>query len=321
MASKKYFLAIFSVFLSIFSVNLSADFLDDVVAEINYVRTRPQEYALKRLTPRLKNYKGLDYYLNPKLAVVTKEGAKACKECIEVLKKQKPLPPLTMDDVLCKAASAHMKDQSKSGQVGHEGRDGSHSKDRIKKAGFEGEITGENISYGATTAIDIVANLMIDDGVPDRGHRDNLLDTDFEKIGVAYAKGPKVAHGSICVIDFGGFDKGQQNIESSKQNSNKKGGSSVSKSNSGKKGGSSALAPNSGKKGKGSAGKAEGHKGSGSSEGNGGGKKDKEDENDDEVDDNTGSDDDDGGDYDDDGDYDGDYDGGDYGGDYSDDCD
>ena len=301
MANKKYFLAIFSVFLSIFSVNLSADFLDDVVAEINYVRTRPQEYALKRLTPRLKNYKGLDYYLNPKLAVVTKEGVTACKECIEVLKKQKPLPPLTMDYVLCKAASAHMKDQSKSGQIGHQGRDGSHSKDRIKKAGFDGGITGENISYGATTAIDIVANLMIDDGVPDRGHRDNLLDTDFEKIGVAYAKGPKVAHGAICVIDFGGFvDKLQQNIESSKQNS-------------GKKDGSSALAPNSGKKDRGSAGKAGGHKGGEGSAGRGGGK---EDENDDEADDNTDSDDDVDG-----GDYDGDYDDGDYDSDYGGDCD
>ena len=213
-----------------------------------------------------------------------------------MLKKQKPLPPLTMDYVLCKAASAHMKDQSKSGQIGHQGRDGSYSKDRIKKAGFDGGITGENISYGATTAIDIVANLMIDDGVPDRGHRDNLLDTDFEKIGVAYAKGPKVPHGAICVIDFGGFVDKLQNIESSKQNS-------------GKRDGSSALAPNKDKK----AGNSRG--------GSSGGKKDKEDEEKDDDIDNDGEDGSsdieiDDGDYDGGGDYDGDIDydgGGDYG--------
>ena len=133
MANKKCFLAIFTgVFISIFSSGLFADMLDDIVAEINYVRTRPQEYASKRLTPRLKKYKGLDYYQTDKLIVATKEGAKACVECIEVLKKQKPLSPLTMDYALCRSAAVHKTDQSRSGKVGHQGSDGSYSSDRIK---------------------------------------------------------------------------------------------------------------------------------------------------------------------------------------------
>ena len=101
MMNKKCFLSFFAIlFFSIFSSTLFADFLDDVVAEINYVRTRPQEYAQKRLVPRLKNYKGLDYHIDSKHKVPTNEGVTACKECIEVLKKQQPLLPLTMDKFL-----------------------------------------------------------------------------------------------------------------------------------------------------------------------------------------------------------------------------
>ena len=220
MINKRCFLVVFaSVFFSIFSSSLFADFLDDVVAEINYVRTRPQEYAQKRLVPRLKNYKGLDYYIDSKNKVPTKEGAKACKECIEVLKKQKPLLPLTMDKFLCISADMHAKDQMKTGQMGSQGSDGSWPNARIEKAGFKGSQVGENVAYGSRNAIDIVLSLMIDDGVSDRGRRSNFLDPDFDKIGVAFVKGGKAAHGSVCVIDFGGGVK--QNAPSPKQSSGK----------------------------------------------------------------------------------------------------
>lgn len=221
MANKRCLFAIFAgVF--VFSSNLFADRLDDIVAEINFVRTRPKEYALERLTPRLKNYKGNDYYRSSTEIISTREGAAACIECIEVLKKQKPLCPLTMDAFLCKSAAMHMRDQSETGTVGHEGSDGSHSYDRIERAGFKGNPVGENLSYGATNPIDIVANLMIDDGVPDRGHRENFLEPRYDRVGVSYAQGKKVAYGALCVIDLGGSGQGGQTAEAPRQSAGKK---------------------------------------------------------------------------------------------------
>ena len=220
MTNQKYFLVFFiTIFLSMFSSNLFADILDDIVAEINYVRTRPQEYALKRLTPMLKKYKGKNFYESAEIIIETEEGVAPCLECIEVLKKQKPLCPLTMDNFLCIAAKMHAEDQMRTGQVGHEGSDGSQMHDRIKKAGFRGTAMGENIAYGCRSAIEIVAGLMIDDGVPDRGHRVNFLDPDYDRVGVAYGKGQRATYGTICVIEMGG---GVQNTSSSGQSNDKR---------------------------------------------------------------------------------------------------
>jgi|GEM_PF-1426919 len=208
MINKRCFLAIFAtLFLSIFSSSLFADFLDDIVDEINFMRTRPQEYAEKRLIPILKAYKGLKVPCDDGRIITTKEGAAPCRECIEILKKQKPLPPLTMDGYLCKSAAMHMRDLRGKNRTGHQGSDGSRSWDRMERAGFKGTKWGENLTFGSRTPIDIVRDCMIDDGVPDRGHRENFLDPDFDRVGVAYAQGGKAVNGSVCVIDLGRIKK------------------------------------------------------------------------------------------------------------------
>jgi uncharacterized protein YkwD len=61
---------------------------------------------------------------------------------------------------------------------------------------------GENINYGNDDARRIVASLLIDDGVPSRGHRRNLLNGTFKFVGVSI--GPHPVYGHMCVIDFAG---------------------------------------------------------------------------------------------------------------------
>jgi uncharacterized protein YkwD len=46
----------------------------------------------------------------------------------------------------------------------------------------------------------VVMNLIIDDGVPDRGHRKNIFSRAFATAGAAC--GPHSRFGNVCVIDF-----------------------------------------------------------------------------------------------------------------------
>ncbi len=61
---------------------------------------------------------------------------------------------------------------------------------------------GENISYGPDDGREVVLQLIIDDGVPDRGHRANIFSPGFRLAGVVCGPHPKFR--TICVIDFAG---------------------------------------------------------------------------------------------------------------------
>ena len=51
----------------------------------------------------------------------------------------------------------------------------------------------------------VVVGLLVDDGVPDRGHRFNIFDEDFTTIGVACDSHPRFD--IVCVMDMtGGFE-------------------------------------------------------------------------------------------------------------------
>ena len=63
---------------------------------------------------------------------------------------------------------------------------------------------GENLSFGQQTGLDIVTQLMIDDGVPNRGHRTNIMNPAFGVFGSFY--GTHTQYGHMCTLDYaGGF--------------------------------------------------------------------------------------------------------------------
>lgn len=175
-----------------------------VLAEINLARSEPRTYA-----GFLREFHGLfrgKYYLLPGSAVrmQTSEGVKAVNEAIRYLERQKKLPPLGWSDGLAAAAADLAEDQGRTGDTGHDGRQSGGMRERIEKQGRWEKSIAENIGYGPADARSMVMQLIVDDGVPSRGHRKNNFGTDFNVAGVACGVHP--LYGNMCVIDFaGGF--------------------------------------------------------------------------------------------------------------------
>ncbi len=109
---------------------------------------------------------------------------------------------------MSRGAKDHVEKQGLSGTTGHKGHRGSQPGNRVNRYGTWLIGIGENIFYGEDKARDIVMQLIVDDGVPSRGHRKNIFNSAYRVIGVAY--GYHATYGSMCVIVFAGGFKEQK---------------------------------------------------------------------------------------------------------------
>ena len=170
---------------------------DDILSAVNQLRQSPQSFI-----PLLQSWKGKfegkRVPIGPRKYLVTDEGTPAIDECIRYLRKARPVPRLAASPLLARAARDHVESQGKSGAIGHES-----PSDRIEKYGRVSGLSGENIAYGRyveDSGRGVVLALAVDDGVPDRGHRDNLMNPRFREVGIACGSHPKF--GRMCVMDF-----------------------------------------------------------------------------------------------------------------------
>ncbi len=189
------------------SAKIQADWMSTfelgVIEETNLARTDPAGYA-KHLEKYRSQHRGNNVFATPRGNLLTQEGVKAVDEAIDFLKEAKPLSPIMPSRGLSLAAKAHADDIGPVGITGHTGTDKSTSQQRIERQGRWKSTIGENISFGSHTARDVVVSLIIDDGVPSRGHRINIFTPAFHVAGVA--EGKHKQYGSMCVIDYaGGF--------------------------------------------------------------------------------------------------------------------
>lgn len=158
-------------------------------------------YAELYLKPLLSNMKDNGTYVNSEgLNIKSDEGKAAIVEAITALQSQNPLSILHPQKYLCQAASDHCNDQGSQSLVGHGGSDGSSPSSRVKRYNPQCRGIGENIDYGSHSAQEIVCSLIVDDGVPDRGHRKNIFNSSYLNVGVAY--GSHSGYRQMCVIDF-----------------------------------------------------------------------------------------------------------------------
>jgi uncharacterized protein YkwD len=173
-----------------------------ILDETNLLRTNPAYYAdlLRSLRDR---YDGNLFMLTDSFAIETEEGQHALDEAIDVLEDTNPLPPLTLSDGMSDGAADHASDLGTEGLIGHIGSDNSTPLERVSRYGTPARMVGENVSY-VPDVLNLarwhVIQLVVDDGVPDRGHRETLLNRHYHIMGVACAD--HKVYENVCVMDY-----------------------------------------------------------------------------------------------------------------------
>jgi uncharacterized protein YkwD len=164
---------------------------DGVLYELNLARTQPQAYA-QALQSAARETRASGAYDDPA----------AFREAVDFLLRQPALPPLGADSALAGSALAHADYQGPQGGFGHEGPHGESLDQRLHRHGAFAMTMAEDISYGYANPREVVLQLIVDAGVPSRGHRNNIFNPAFREAGVAC--GPHRLYGAMCVVDFAG---------------------------------------------------------------------------------------------------------------------
>lgn len=141
----------------------------EMINEINSLRLNPAKYCTYIENYLQKN----DVDENVKVAA---------KELVTILKKMKPLNPLSINPVMYNDAKQY-------GLL------------MAKKNVFEHSSLPyyENLSLGYRDIRDAIVDLLIDDGVPDKGHRKNLLNEKIKQVAVFELPG-KVQDIGYCYV-------------------------------------------------------------------------------------------------------------------------
>ena len=155
-------------------------YIQEIFEAQNTLRTDPTHFV-PYLEEMAQSFRGKRYRKPGAPTIVTNEGAKAVFEAIDFLNQQKPIHALTLSEKLGKAAQDHADDTEANGFVGHTGSDGSSMSDRIERHCQWSGTIGENCAYSDIYegGFEVVLNLLIDDGVSNRGHRRNIFNTSF----------------------------------------------------------------------------------------------------------------------------------------------
>ena len=123
-----------------------------------------------------------------------------------------PKQPLAMNPKLLSAARFHTQDMFDEQFFAHAGSAGDSPWDRITDAGYNYSWAGENIAWrgstgpldGTQTVFNLEEDLFVDEGIPGRGHRLNILKPECREIGIGIGSGTYGIYNAYMVTqDFG----------------------------------------------------------------------------------------------------------------------
>jgi uncharacterized protein YkwD len=123
-------------------------------------------------------------------------------ELIAELKALNQLSTLQPSSCLRDAAKWHAESQRPKGDIDHKGVDGSWPWDRATRYCSSMQDGNENIVGGPSSVRNSVIVLLLDEGIPNRGHRKNLLEKDWNYVA-CYAAG-KVGTMPNCYVQMFG---------------------------------------------------------------------------------------------------------------------
>lgn len=152
----------------------------DIIHVLNLMRLDPPGFAEKVVKPYP------DMVGDPEM-----RKSSYYKSLLKDLAAATPLPPLIPDEALFNYARCHATRSGLTGYVGHV---------RSKPCEESTIYGGECCQYGMEDALGVVMELLIDQNIPDVGHRKILL-TGFTQIGVAMR--PHKTYRVNTVLDLG----------------------------------------------------------------------------------------------------------------------
>jgi len=174
----------------------------EVLDALSAARLAPSDVAT-RLAARASCYKKKTYQLPDNARPrQTKEGVSAVNDARQWLQKCEAACSLTETGVGLKlAAEDHVSDVGAAGVASHRGGDDSRLEDRATRYGKWKGAVGECLWYGrSTTGAQIVDDLIVDDGVRDRGHRLCVFDPRWK--AAAVRAGAHATFGTFVCVDF-----------------------------------------------------------------------------------------------------------------------
>lgn len=153
-----------------------------IYSELNKLRKDPVGYT-KTLEKYIPYFKDKVMYIPERRAgICTKEGAQGFKDCIEWLKKQKPVKPLTPSKMVTEVAEKYRDtfSQTPAAEVGK-----IDMKKIAEEIGTYEGMFARCMEFGAEDHEQVIVNLLVADGNKDKKQRETLLNDEVERIGAS----------------------------------------------------------------------------------------------------------------------------------------
>jgi hypothetical protein len=189
--------AVVMVFGSVGAAAQSSRFEEHVLKELNRLRIDPPAFSDEIADTRSRFdgriLRGRD---GDEIDIMTNEGVAAVTEAVRVLRRSSAVAPTEPSDFLARVARTLVQEQSGAGAVGHISRGRGPGERSLALGG--GRYLSEVITYGHSDPASVIEQFVVDDGVPDRGHRKKILAGEFRYAGAAC--GSHRVHRVMCVI-------------------------------------------------------------------------------------------------------------------------
>jgi uncharacterized protein YkwD len=150
----------------------------DIILYCNLARLYPKKFAKLEVQNYVGSVEQPEQYRN--------SGNK--RSLILDLNASRGSVALAPDSALTEMAACFQRELEASGKTGHD-------RQRCTE-----DYLAENCSFGKSTAKDIVLQLLIDEGVASLGHRKNIMNERYTRLGVAFGAHKK--YRNCTVMDF-----------------------------------------------------------------------------------------------------------------------